>query len=297
VSWRRSSARRLVDELEFTQRPDVGSASVIRDERPYGVSDEVIAEDAEREREPALGDSPRGPGEHIGEVIFEALLALEVGDDLLDDVPGARRSISAGGRCPSLCLAGYELDVNELYRATELAPPQSLVAEEQAAGLGEPVDRLVLLGAGREEVIAGRHPSTSDSSTSRIPTRPALRGALAVVRVRREFAPRGAIGVIGATDERAVGEPDPALGDERRHLERHRRDVGREPAQAAVVLRLLGQVRKPAPKPLADQTQELAIRGLPHRRLGDPQRDQLLVGDLALRLAARNRRPRTHRLR
>jgi hypothetical protein len=131
----------------------VCSALIICDERPGGASDEDVAEDAEREREQALGDPLREPGERLGEVIFEAHLALEVGDYRLVDEPDARLGDSAGGRSPGLCLSGGNvLDVDELQRAPELAPPQPLVAEEQAARLGEPVDRLVLLGLGGDEV-------------------------------------------------------------------------------------------------------------------------------------------------
>jgi hypothetical protein len=61
-------------------------------------------------------------------------------------------------------------------------------------------------------------------------------------------------------------------------------------AQAPVVLRLAGQMRKPTRQHPADQARELPIRVDPDRRLRDRQRDQLRVSDQ--RLAATTRRDR-----
>jgi hypothetical protein len=82
-----------------------------------------------------------------------------------------------------------------------------------------------------------------------------------------------------------------ALGDQLRDAQLHGRDGRCETSQTTVVLRLLGQVRKPTRQHLADQPQELPIRRDPHRCLRHRQRHQFRVGDLATRATARDRRP------
>ncbi len=64
-----------------------------------------------------------------------------------------------------------------------------------------------------------------------------------------------------------------------RPLEGARRDADQadQLPQPAVVLRLLGQVRKPAWQHAVDQTEELPVRADPDRRLRDRERHQLRV--------------------
>ena len=94
---------------------------------------------------------------------------------------------------------------------------------------------------------------------------------------------RGAAGVVGAGDQRPVGEPrlpPEAISSATPSWTMPKLEGELNPPQATVVLRLVGQVRKPARKPVGDHAQELAIRADPRRCLGDGERDQLRVGDL-----------------
>ena len=95
-----------------------------------------------------------------------------------------------------------------------------------------------------------------------------------------EVAVGSAAGVVRARDQGSVGKPDPALGDQLGDHQLDRREVGHEPPQAAVVLRLVGQVREPAGQQPVDHPEELAVRWQADRRLSRRERDQLLVGDL-----------------
>jgi hypothetical protein len=97
----------------------------------------------------------------------------------------------------------------------------------------------------------------------------------------------------------SVGEPDPAFGDQFGDHQLNAAEVRRQPARPAVVLGLVGRVRKEPGQQLADHPEELAVRAEPGRRRGDRQRDQLPVGDPSSGPAARLSRasPRTRRLR
>jgi hypothetical protein len=87
---------------------------------------------------------------------------------------------------------------------------------------------------------------------------------------------------VGAA-KRAVRKADATGVEPARQLLLHERDQLDERPQAAVVLRLAWQTRKPARRHTADQAEELPIRTDPHRRLANRQRDQLRI--------SRNRRP------
>jgi hypothetical protein len=124
------------------------------------------------------------------------------------------------------------------------------------------------------------------SGSSRCATRWSAEISASRLRWSRNY--RGAGGVFGAGDQRAVGEPDPPLRDQLGDRQLNGRDAGREPPQPAVVLRLVGQAGKEAGQPEADQAEELAVRVDAHCRLRHRERDQLPVGDLPRRAAARN---------
>ena len=91
------------------------------------------------------------------------------------------------------------------------------------------------------------------------------------------------MGHVRAGDQGPVDEADPALGDQLGDQQLDSRELGGQPPQAAVVLRLVRQLREVARQEPPDRTEELAIRTQPGRRLGHRQRDQLLVCDLARR--------------
>jgi hypothetical protein len=105
-----------------------------------------------------------------------------------------------------------------------------------------------------------------------------------------ELAPLLAAWVVGDTDQRAVAEPHTARVEPAREPLLDDRDQPDQGTQAPVVLRLLGQMRKPARQYPPDQTEELPIGADPDRRLRDRERDQLGIVDQ--RLAAASRRDR-----
>jgi hypothetical protein len=81
-----------------------------------------------------------------------------------------------------------------------------------------------------------------------------------------------------------------ALGHELGEHHLHRRHLRGQSPQAAVELRLTGQLAKPAWQQPPDHSQELAIGGDAEGRLGDRERDQLGVGGLSSRPRARDRK-------
>ena len=86
-----------------------------------------------------------------------------------------------------------------------------------------------------------------------------------------------AAGVAGDRELGSVREPGAADIDPAGKLLLHDRDQLDQATQATVVLRLLGQMRKPAGQHPADQAEELAIRADPDHRLTNSQRDELAV--------------------
>jgi hypothetical protein len=92
-----------------------------------------------------------------------------------------------------------------------------------------------------------------------------------------------AAGVARDCELGAVGEPDAARVQPASEPLLHDRDQLDERPQAAVVLRLLRQMRKPTRQQPPHQTEELPVGADPDRRLRDRKRDQLGV--------ARQRRP------
>jgi hypothetical protein len=84
----------------------------------------------------------------LGEVVAEAHLAFEVGEQRLDGESDAGLFDLDRWALPEpVALRGDELDLCELEDAVEFASPQSLVAEQDAAGMaaGQLDDRFALL--------------------------------------------------------------------------------------------------------------------------------------------------------
>jgi hypothetical protein len=79
------------------------------------------------------------------------------------------------------------------------------------------------------------------------------------------------------------------VADQLRDAELDRRDLWGQAPQPSVVLRLVRQTREVAWQQSLDRAEELAVGHQACDGLGDRQRDQLLVGDLAGRAWARNR--------
>ena len=86
-----------------------------------------------------------------------------------------------------------------------------------------------------------------------------------------ELAAAAAACVVGDADQGAVGQPQLARGEQLRQSQLHRSKQRRQRPQPAVVLRLAGQLRKPARQHLPDQAEKLAIRRDPDCRLRDRQ--------------------------
>ena len=112
-----------------------------------------------------------------------------------------------------------------------------------------------------------------------------------------ELAPSRAAGVVGAREQGAACEAHAAAGDELGEADLHARDLRRQAPQAAVVLRLAGKIREAAWQQPSDGAEELAVGGQAGDRLRDRQGDELLIGGLALRPAARDRQRRGEHLR
>ena len=109
------------------------------------------------------------------------------------------------------------------------------------------------------------------------PDEAVLRLRVAVAGEAGELASLLAARVAGDRELGAVGEPDAAGVEPARELLLHDRDQLDQAAQPAVVLRLVGQMRKPARQHPPDQAEELPVRADPDRRLTDRERDQLRV--------------------
>jgi hypothetical protein len=87
-----------------------------------------------------------------------------------------------------------------------------------------------------------------------------------------------AAGIVGDADQGAVAETNAAAVEPAGKPLLHDRDKPNQAAESPVVLRLHGQMRKPARQHALDKAEELAIGADPDRRLRDRERDQLRVG-------------------
>jgi hypothetical protein len=96
-----------------------------------------------------------------------------------------------------------------------------------------------------------------------LPTRSVLRLRVSVARETGEGASLYAAGVVGTAEQRPVGESHLAAVQPAGKALLDGGDQLDERAQAAVVLRLRGQVREPAREHAPDQTEELAVEEIP----------------------------------
>src|SRR5207247_4526608 len=81
--------------------------------------------------------------------------------------------------------------------------------------------------------------------------------------------------IAGDRELSAVSEPHTARVEPACELLLHTRDQLDQRPQAAVVLRLVGQMRKPARQDATDEAEELTVGADPDRRLADRERDEL----------------------
>jgi hypothetical protein len=241
-----------------------------------------------------LSDSLHESAKRLGEVVIEAHLALEVAEHARDDEADAGLGDLEGWALTDLVLVrGDERDVDQAHGAFVFGAPEAAVGEHDAAGLRArelPGAVAFLAGLGTDEVITDRRAlDVGHQDEAHAPHEQALGRAVAVTCVPAELALAGAAGVVGTRDQRPVDQPDRALGDQLGDLQLHGGDRWRQAPEPAVVLRLVGQVWKPAGQQPVDDAQELAIRAAPGRRLGDRERDQLVVGDQALGAGPRDK--------
>jgi hypothetical protein len=155
---------------------------------------------------------------------------------------------------------------------------------------GFPCAVALLAGLGADEVIADRGAlAVGDQHQAHAPYEQALGWAVAVAGVPGELALALAAGIVRARDQRAVDQPDVALGQPLGDAQLNRGDPRSQPSEPAVVLRLVGQVRKPARQQPVDHAEKLTVRADPGCGLGDCERNQLVIADQPLRAGPRDR--------
>jgi len=136
----------------------VGLSAVVGGEGAGWAAGEEVEVHAERESEESLGDALHEPGECLGEVLFQAHLALEVGEDALDHETDACLCDLAGGTWAwPVALGCDEPDVDQLHAVAVLLTPEALISEQRAAGVcgSELQGTFALLpGLGTCEVLA-----------------------------------------------------------------------------------------------------------------------------------------------
>jgi hypothetical protein len=106
-----------------------------------------------------------------------------------------------------------------------------------------------------------------------------LRLRVAVAGEAGELGSLLAAGIAGDRELGAISEPDTARVEPASELLLHERDQLDERPQAAVVLRLVRQMRKPARQHPLGETEELPVGADPDRRLSNSERDQLRITD------------------
>jgi hypothetical protein len=200
---------------------------------------------------------------------------------------------SAGGRRPGRRRSGVTgSSSSSSIEASYWRPQKPLVPERHAAGIG--AGRLqgavaLLSGLRADQLVADRHAHrVGDQDQPHAPDELALRRAAALAGGAGEVALGRAAG--GSWRSRSSSPRRAAPGPRRsaRRPSADSRELGSQPPQAAVELRLVRQPREVAGQEPADRTEEPALRAEPSGRLRHRERDQLLVGDLPHRPRARN---------
>ena len=115
-------------------------SSVLGGEGSWWAAGELVEVHSEGEHQEALRDALYEPGECLGEVIFQAHLALEVGEHALDNQAYTCLEDLAGGSWTgTVALRCNEIDVDEFHAVAVLLAPESLVGKEHAAGVRGPL--------------------------------------------------------------------------------------------------------------------------------------------------------------
>ncbi len=133
------------------------SATVIGDQAAQRPAKLGVDEHSKRQGEKALSDALQETTERLGQMLFEAHLALQVGEHRLDHQSNRGLcNLSGWTFAEAVALRRDQLHRDELHRALILRAPEPLVGEEHGAwmGLGEPKERLALTFCRRQKVIA-----------------------------------------------------------------------------------------------------------------------------------------------
>jgi len=214
IRGRRSSGVHLLEGF------DVGLAAVVGDEVLRWASVAGVEQDADGEREEALGDPLDQPCGCFRQVVFESHLAFQVRDCGFDDESDAGEAALVGEVVGVAdAVSGVEQDAFELegVGVGVLLAPESFVGDEDLAAVaeGEFAYGLVLPLVGGYEGVADGEPFAVDQKGEPdAPVPAALGGAIAVGGEAGELALGGAAGVLGGSDQRPVGDPQrPARGE------------------------------------------------------------------------------------
>ena len=263
----KESRTRDATAATVSMRLDVGSASVVGDECSWWAAGEGVEEHAEREREQALGDPLCEAGGSLGEVVFEAHLAFEVGDRRLDHEPDAGQPLLAGevgGGC--VCGRGEDRDVLQSKRLARIRVPTG------------PCRRSACSRGGRSSAHApARTPSRWRRRASSRPARPCDRSMSTRRIAPHELALGGAVAVGGVPANSLRRRAARRSWRRRSACRRRSAPVPRRPARRPAAARprsrastgaaggctATGQGRcgnQPG-SDLGDQTEELAIGG------------------------------------
>src|SRR5581483_6964937 len=271
-------------------------AAVVGGEAAGWSAGDRVEQDAEGEREQSLGDADGEPGGGFGEVLLEPHLAFEVREGALDRQSGGGElplADSVGGG--ALARRSEQRDLVGLEAGRIRTAPKAFVANDHAAWLeraAQIAQRLVLELVRADERVAKRQPATvAEHDQAHTPDPTTLRRAAAVAGQTGKLAPLRAARVVGDAEQRPVCKPNTAGVEPAGEPLLHQADQLDKRTQPAVVLRLLGQMRKPTRQPIPDQAEELAGGADPQRRLTNRERDQLRIRDLR-----RPRRPQRDRV-
>ena len=223
-----------------------------------------------------MGDPYGEPCGCAGEVALEPHLLFQVREDALDHQScRGERPLTTEVGCGARLVRREQRRAGRGEAGGIVAAPEAFVADHDLARCaGEQVgERFVLFLVSGHDRVAERQPAhVGQQHEPHSPDIAVVRLRVAVAGEARELAVLLTAGVAGDREQRAVAEPDTATVKPTREPLLYVADQLDQAAQPAVVLRLVGQVRKPTRQHPADQAEELPVRADPDRGLRDRQR-------------------------
>src|SRR5215207_1016973 len=248
------------------------------------VTDLLVVDEARGECEQAQGDAHADAFDGASAVAFECELALAGPEHRLD--PLADRAERAVSVRLVLAVGAQEAGTEGAHELLELLAGEAFVGQDGVAlqlDAGEHFGSNDALG----EVRGGKLERDwhavrrAQQIQPKAPEVAAVALAPAVAGVARQLRAARGLARLAAGDRGAI-ERSEVVAKRRRadgQVRDDPRDRGRERAQALVVARLLRQIRKQMPEPVARQREELPVIRQPQEHLRDGQRDELGVGD------------------